>query len=85
MLANTDLGNLATITPEFLSMVKTLIVTSSLLSAFVITKAIDFTYYTTWRVVVIGIISVASILMMDNLDELKFSFDSVLGDFSYSG
>ncbi|HXG74743.1 MAG TPA: type II secretion system F family protein [Candidatus Nitrosotenuis sp.] len=57
--------NIVTVTPQFLSMIKTLIVTSSILSAFVITKAVDFTFYNTWRVVVIGLIAVASILAMD--------------------
>lgn len=58
--------NAITITPEFLSMIKTLIVTSSLLGAFVITKAIDFTFHNTWRVVTIGFIAMASVLLVDS-------------------
>ena len=73
----TDFSNLTTITPEFLEMTKTLIVTSSLMSAFVITKAIDFTFYNTWRVVVIGIIAMISILLMDNIS--NFDMDMMSG------
>lgn len=73
--------NLITITPEFLTMIKTLIITSSILSAFVIGKAIDFTFYNTWRVVVIGIIAIASITFMDAIPTL--SFENVLGNLPF--
>lgn len=72
--------NLITITPAFLEMIKTLIVTSSLLGAFVITKAIDFTFYNTWRVVVIGLISIVSIMFMENFTATEFELDSLLGN-----
>ncbi len=67
-----NLINLVTVTPEFIGMIHTLIVTSSLLAAFVITKAIDFTFFNTWRVVVLGIISALSILFIDSLNEINF-------------
>lgn len=70
--------NIVTVTPEFLSMIKTLIVTSSILSAFVITKAVDFTFYNTWRIVAIGLIAILSILAMDAYSTLKeFNFDAL--------
>ncbi|MGI0010602.1 MAG: type II secretion system F family protein, partial [Nitrosopumilaceae archaeon] len=84
-LGQTGLGanfiNLITITPEFLTMIKTLIITSSILSAFVIGKAIDFTFYNTWRVVVIGIIAIVSITFMDVIPTL--SFENVLGNLPF--
>jgi flagellar protein FlaJ len=80
---STDFSKLVTITPQFLEMTKTLIVTSSLTAAFVITKAIDFTFYNTWRVTVIGLIAIASIVLMDNLSNLELSFGSVLGDLPF--
>ncbi|WKT57984.1 hypothetical protein QVH35_00045 [Candidatus Nitrosotenuis chungbukensis] len=78
---NTNFVNLVTITPEFISMIKTLIVTSSILGAFVITKAIDFTFYNTWRVVAIGIISLVSIMYLDGIASVNF--DSFLGNLSF--
>lgn len=75
---NTQLGlgenfaNLVTITPQFIGMINTLIVTSSLLAAFVITKAIDFTFYNTWRVVAIGGIAAVSILFIDQFTGINF-------------
>lgn len=75
--------NLVTITPEFISMIKTMIVTSSVLSAFVISKAIDFTFYNTWRVVSVIFISILSILFMDNIAGMDFSFDSVTGGLNF--
>ncbi|MFB5612538.1 MAG: Type II secretion system F protein, partial [Nitrosarchaeum sp.] len=80
---NTDFTVLVTITPQFLEMTKTLIVTSSITAAFVITKAIDFTFYNTWRVVVIGIIAIISIVLMDNISNLEVSLKSVFGDLSF--
>jgi flagellar protein FlaJ len=80
---STDFTKLVTITPQFLEMTKTLIVTSSLTAAFVITKAIDFTFYNTWRVTVIGLIAIASIVLMDNLSNLELSFGSILGDLPF--
>jgi len=80
---STDFTKLVTITPQFLEMTKTLIVTSSLTAAFVITKAIDFTFYNTWRVTVIGCIAIASIVLMDNLSNLELSLGSVLGDLPF--
>jgi len=80
---STDFSKLVTITPQFLEMTKTLIVTSSLTAAFVITKAIDFTFYNTWRVTVIGFIAITSIVLMDNLSNLELSFGSILGDLSF--
>ncbi|AFS82979.1 type II secretion system F family protein [Candidatus Nitrosopumilus sediminis] len=76
---NTDFTNLVTITPEFMEMTKTLIITSSMLSAFVISKAIDFSFYNTWRVVVIGIIAIASVVMMDSFSGLSLSLDNIFG------
>lgn len=74
-----NLINLVTITPEFVSMINTLIVTSSLLAGFVITKAIDFTFYNTWRIVVVGVISAVSILFINSLVDADFnSFTEVL-------
>ncbi|QLH09351.1 type II secretion system F family protein [Candidatus Nitrosotenuis sp. DW1] len=78
---NSNFINLVTITPEFISMIKTLIVTSSILGAFVITKAIDFTFYNTWRVVAIGIITLVSILYLDGITSINF--DSFLGNLSF--
>lgn len=71
--------NLVTITPEFMSMIKIMIVTSSVLSAFVITKAIDFTFYNTWRVAVAAVISILSIHFMDILSEVNFDFQTIMG------
>ncbi len=78
---NSNFINLVTITPEFISMIKTLIVTSSVLGAFVITKAIDFTFYNTWRIVAIGIITLVSILYLDGVASINF--DSFLGNLSF--
>ncbi len=80
---NAGFINLVTITPEFMSMIKTLIITSSILGAFVITKAVDFTFYNTWRVVVIGIIAILSIIYLDSFANAPISFDSLFGDFSF--
>jgi flagellar protein FlaJ len=75
---------LVTVTPEFISMIKTMIFTSSVLGAFVITKAIDFTFYNTWRVIVIGVIAILSILYLDSFSATSLSLDSIIGDFSLS-
>lgn len=77
---NTNFAELVTITPQFLEMTKTLIITSSMLSAFVISKAIDFSFYSTWRVVVIGIIAIISVLMMDNLSGIDLNLDNILSN-----
>ncbi|HXG13927.1 MAG TPA: type II secretion system F family protein [Candidatus Nitrosotenuis sp.] len=74
---------LVTITPEFISMIKTMILTSSILGAFVITKAIDFTFYNTWRVVAIGAIAIMSILYLDSFTSTSLNLDSLIGDFSF--
>lgn len=74
---------LVTITPEFISMIKTMILTSSILGAFVITKAIDFTFYNTWRVVAIGAIAIISILYLDSFTSTSLNLDSLIGDFSF--
>jgi flagellar protein FlaJ len=79
---NSNFINLVTITPEFISMIKTLIVTSSVLGAFVITKAIDFTFYNTWRVVVIGIITLLSILYLDGFTNTT-SFNPIFENLSF--
>jgi flagellar protein FlaJ len=79
---NSNFINMVTITPEFISMIKTLIVTSSVLGAFVITKAIDFTFYNTWRVVVIGIITLISTLYLDGLTNTT-NFDSIFKNLSF--
>ena len=76
--------NLVTITPEFLTMIKTLIVTSSLLGAFVITKAIDFTFFTTWRVVAIGIIAIGSVILVENSTMLELDFNSFLENLAFT-
>ncbi len=78
---NANFVNLVTITPEFISMIKTLIVTSSILGAFVITKAIDFTFYNTWRVVAIGIIALVSIMYLDGITSINF--DSFFENLSF--
>ncbi len=75
---STDFSNLVTISPQFLEMTKTLIITSSLMSAFVITKAIDFTFYNTWRVVVIGLIAIVSVLLMEDIS--NFDIDTISGN-----
>lgn len=80
---NASFIQLVTITPEFISMIKTLILTSSILGAFVITKAIDFTFYNTWRVVAIGAIAIISILYLDSFSSTELSLDNILGDFSF--
>ncbi|MGQ0772603.1 MAG: type II secretion system F family protein [Nitrososphaerota archaeon] len=80
---NASFIQLVTITPEFMSMIKTLILTSSILGAFVITKATDFTFYNTWRVLAIGIIAILSILYLDSFANASVSFDSMFGDFSF--
>jgi flagellar protein FlaJ len=88
-ISNNNLGlnanfiQLVTITPEFISMIKTLILTSSILGAFVITKAIDFTFYNTWRVVAIGTIAIMSILYLDSFSGTELNLDNLLGDFSF--
>lgn len=74
---------LITITPEFISMVKTLVLTSSILGAFVITKAIDFTFYNTWRVLAIGIIAIISIFYLDASTNATLNLNSMLGNFSF--
>ncbi|MFN3654303.1 MAG: type II secretion system F family protein [Candidatus Nitrosotenuis sp.] len=74
---------LVTITPEFTSMIKTMILTSSILGAFIITKAIDFTFYNTWRVVAIGAIAIMSILYLDSFTSTSLNLDSLIGDFSF--
>ncbi|WP_299290125.1 type II secretion system F family protein [Nitrosopumilus sp.] len=74
---NENFTTLVTITPEFLSMIKVMVVTSSIMSAFVIGKAIDFTFYNSWRPVVVGLISVGSILIMDNYLVLDFDFEGI--------
>jgi len=74
---------LVTITPEFVSMIKTMILTSSILGAFVITKAIDFTFYNAWRVLAIGSIAIMSILYLDSFNSTSLSLDSLFGDFSF--
>lgn len=74
---STDFSNLVSISPQFLEMTKTLIITSSLMSAFVITKAIDFTFYNTWRVVVIGLIAIVSVLLMEDIS--NFDIDAITG------
>lgn len=74
--------NLVTITPEFLSMIKVMIVTSGILSAFVISKAIDFTFYNSWRVVVVGLITIGSIMFMDSSASLDFNYEDIIGSFS---
>lgn len=74
---------LITITPEFTSMIKTMILTSSILGAFVITKAIDFTFYNTWRVLAIGAIAIMSILYLDSFTSTSLNLDSLIGDFSF--
>ncbi|MEW6587946.1 MAG: type II secretion system F family protein [Thermoproteota archaeon] len=74
---------LVMITPEFISMIKTMILTSSILGAFVITKAIDFTFYNTWRVVAIGAIAIMSILYLDSFTSTSLNLDSLIGDFSF--
>jgi len=76
---NKDFTNLITITPQFLEMTKTLIITSSMLSAFVISKAIDFSFYSTWRVVVIGVIAIISVIMMDSISGINLSLDNIIG------
>lgn len=76
---NADFSNLVTITPQFMEMTKTLIITSSMLSAFVISKAIDFSYYNTWRVVVIGSIAILSVIMMDSFSGIKLSIEGMMG------
>ncbi len=81
---NANFGDLVTVTPQFLEMIKTLIITSSMLSAFVISKAIDFSFYSTWRVVVIGIIAIGSVLMMDSFSGIELSFDGLLGGAGFS-
>lgn len=80
---NSSFIQLVTITPEFMSMIKTLILTSSILGAFVITKAIDFTFYNTWRVVAIGVIAILSILYLDSFANTSIDFESMFGDFSF--
>ncbi|MGQ0605787.1 MAG: type II secretion system F family protein, partial [Candidatus Nitrosotenuis sp.] len=80
---NANFIKLVTITPEFISMIKTMIITSSVLGAFVITKAIDFTFYNTWRILAIGAISIASIFYLDSFSSNQISLDSILGDFSF--
>lgn len=74
---------LVTITPEFISMIKTMILTSSILGAFVITKAIDFTFYNTWRVLAIGTIAIMSILYLDSFTVTSLNLDSLIGGFSF--
>lgn len=74
---------LVTVTPEFTSMIKMLIVSSSILGGFVITKAIDFTYYSTWRVVIIGLISIMSIFLMDSFTGTEINFGSLLEKLSF--
>ena len=71
--------NLVTITPEFMSMIKIMIVTSSVLSAFVISRAIDFTFYNTWRVAVVTVISILSIHFMDVMAGGNFDFQTIMG------
>ncbi|NIP62696.1 MAG: Type II secretion system F protein [Nitrosopumilaceae archaeon] len=71
--------NLVTITPEFMSMIKIMIVTSSVLSAFVISRAIDFTFYNTWRVAVVTVIAIASIYFMEGLAKTDFDFQTIMG------
>lgn len=66
-----NLTKLVMVTPEFVGMINVLIVTSSILGAFVITKAIDFTFYNTWRVVVLGLIAAASVLFIDNFGSIN--------------
>jgi flagellar protein FlaJ len=66
-----NLTKLVMVTPEFIGMINVLIVTSSILGAFVITKAIDFTFYNTWRVVVLGLIAAASVLFIDSFGSIN--------------
>ncbi len=80
---NSNFIKLVTITPEFISMIKIMILTSSVLGAFVITKAIDFTFFNTWRVLAIGAISIASIFYLDLSSSTSINLDSLLGDFSF--
>lgn len=72
--------NLVTITPEFMSMIKIMIVTSSVLSAFVISRAIDFTFYNTWRVAVVTVIAMLSISFMDVMSDLDFDLTMLGGN-----
>jgi flagellar protein FlaJ len=80
---NANFVKLVTITPEFISMIKTLIITSSVLGAFVITKAIDFTFYNTWRILAIALIAILSILYLDTMTSNAITLDSIIGDFSF--
>ena len=69
--------NLVTVTPEFLSLIKTMIITSSFMSAFVVTKATDFTFFNTWRVVVVGTIAIISVILFEMITTGKLNIDEL--------